>query len=96
MRDMTAPLDTCRGQENQRSTNLSNKTGTFLAINLEKKQNDLLCRTLCIYINIYIYIYVIPMFFVPEDKVMAVGGRFVNFVFVDKSSGFSKLSTKIT
>ena len=51
-----------------------------------------------VYIYIYIYIHVIPIFFVPEGKVMAAGGRFVNILvfFVDNTSGFSKLSTKIT
>ena len=39
MRDMTAHLTQVEARENQRSTSLSNRTGTIIAINLEKEQN---------------------------------------------------------
>ena len=39
MRDMTAHLTQVEASENQRSTSFSNRTGTILAINLEKEQN---------------------------------------------------------
>ena len=46
MRDMTAHLTHVEARENQRSTSICNSTGTFHAINLEKKQNDYLCRSI--------------------------------------------------